>query len=82
MHRTTIMLPADLRSQATRRAREMGISLGELIRESLADWLGRTEAPNNEDSLLADDAIFEGPVPRNLAAEHDRYLYGDGSGLP
>ncbi len=81
MHRTTVMLPDDLKVDATRHAREMGISLGELIRESLVNWLNRSDRPKVEDPLLADDAVFTDPVPHDLAAEHDRYLYGDGRDL-
>ena len=29
-----------------------------------------------EDALLADDAVFRGPVPRDLSRDHDRYLHG------
>jgi hypothetical protein len=43
-----IMLPADLRHRSSRRARERGVSFGELVRESLSDravYKGR--APSN-----------------------------------
>lgn len=35
------------------------------------------EAENEDDSLFLDEAIFDGPVPEDLASDHDRYLYGD-----
>ena len=35
MHRTTILLPEDLRASAEAHARKLGISLGELIRRQL-----------------------------------------------
>ena len=36
MHRTTIMLPTELRRRADREAKALGISLSELIRRRLA----------------------------------------------
>ncbi|HET6878852.1 MAG TPA: hypothetical protein VFI31_01780 [Pirellulales bacterium] len=76
MQRTTIMLPNDLRARAQRRARELGMSLGQFIRESLAAKLGGGEN-EAEDPLFADDAAFAGEVPDDLARNHDRYLYND-----
>jgi len=73
-HRTTIMLPPELKRRAIKRAKERGVSFGELVRESLSVIL--TGAPDTEDSLLADRAVYRGKTPRDLAAEHDRYLYG------
>lgn len=76
MQRTTIMLPNDLRSRAQRRARELGMSLGQFIRESLAARLGRG-GNQAEDPLFADDAVFAGQVAGDLARNHDHYLYDD-----
>jgi hypothetical protein len=73
MKRTTIMLPADLRHRAFRRAKERGVSLGVLIRESLDTAL--PAAHGTETPLLADRAIYEGDAPRDVARNHDRYLY-------
>ena len=81
MHRTTIMLPADLKAKAARHAREMGISLGELIRDSLANWLNRSGRPDLDDPMLSDSAVFEGPAPHDVAANHDGYLYGEAGDL-
>jgi hypothetical protein len=75
MVRTTIMLPAGLKTRAERRARARGTSLGGLIREALTTAV---EAPADEDPLFADDSVYRGPAPRDAAAAHDRYLYGDG----
>ncbi len=77
MHRTTVMLPDDLRGRALRRARELGVSLGELIRQSLDAQLARNRTPTEEDALFADRAVFTGEAPSNLSQNHDRYLYGD-----
>ncbi len=76
MERTTIMLPPKLKAQARRRAQERGVSLGELIRESLAVALGRAENGRKaSDPLFADEAVFMGDAPSGLSRDHDRYLF-------
>ena len=30
-----------------------------------------------DDPLFADSAVWTGPAPRDLSANHDQYLYGD-----
>jgi len=77
MTRTTIMLPTELKTRAARRAKEMGVSLGELIRESLEVSLSNSRSHGAQDPLLGDTAVFEGRVPSDLAANHDDYLYGE-----
>jgi len=78
MQRTTVMLPQDLKLQAERHAREMGISLGELIRESLEAMLsGSDEHRPMVDHLFSDDAVYVGKAPRDLSVNHDGYLYGE-----
>ncbi|MFW5920840.1 MAG: CopG family transcriptional regulator [Polyangiales bacterium] len=76
MIRTTILLPDDLKALAERRARERGTSLGGLIREALEAALS---GPDDDDPLFADDEVFDGDAPRDLASAHDHYLYGDGT---
>lgn len=78
MHRTTLMLPADLKTRAQRRARDLGVSLGELIRRALEAELGHAaDARRSADPLFADTAIFTGSTPPDLAARHDHYLYDE-----
>lgn len=78
MQRTTIMLPLELKAQAEQWAQERGISLSEFIRELLASALETNQSkPRAKDSLFADDAVFTGDVPTDLAENHDRYLYGN-----
>ena len=36
----------------------------------------RKQTSRNNDSLLSDKRTFRGKTPRDLAANHDRYLYG------
>ena len=78
MDRTTIMLPPELKTRAASQAKKMSISLGQYIREALKKSLDlekRREA--KDDSLFLDTAIFDGTTPKDLATDHDRYLYGD-----
>lgn len=75
MKRTTVMLPADLRRRAFRRAKEQGVSFGVVVRDSLDAALPALERTDGDDSLFADGAVWRGPVPRALAREHDRFLY-------
>ena len=77
MQRTTLMLPSDLKTRAQRRAKEMGISLGQLIRQALESQLTESRADRRTaDPLFADSRVFSGEAPADLAADHDRYLYG------
>jgi len=76
MKRTTIMLPDDLKEKGMRKARRRGISLGELIRESLEAHVQTPHIEATEDPLFKDDAVFNGKAPKSLSKSHDRYLYG------
>lgn len=77
MHRTTMMLPSSLKERATRRAAERGISLGELIRQSLERELSTPEPRRAWDSFFDDQAVWTGEVPADGAIAHDKYLYDD-----
>jgi hypothetical protein len=77
MKRTTVMLPEDLRRRAFVRARERGVSLGELIRESLDAAVPASPPARTADPLFTDSAVFAGKAPKDLSAAHDRYLYGE-----
>ncbi|MCI0444491.1 ribbon-helix-helix domain-containing protein [bacterium] len=76
MKRTTIMLPEDLKERGMRKARRRGISLGELIRESLQAQVEAPDVRQTEDPLFEDDVVFKGKAPKDFAKNHDRYLYG------
>lgn len=73
MHRTTIMLPEELRRRASREAEALGISLGELIRRRLAATLDEDKA---ELPRFFTRAPWNGPGPSDVALRHDDYLYG------
>lgn len=77
MNRTTIVLPQDLKARAIRFAQELGISLGELIRQSLASQLKPPGRQATLDPLFADDAVYPGSTPKDLSKNHDGYLYGE-----
>ena len=77
MKRTTIMLPSKLKIRALQKANQMGISLAELIRESLETILSHSKEQAINDPLFTDDDIFYDQGPSDLAQNHDRYLYGD-----
>ncbi len=76
------MLPEELRGRALRSARKRGISLGEMVRESMSAYLetSRRESLEDADSFLSDDETFKGKTPKDVSAKHDQYLYG--SDLP
>ena len=76
MKRTTIMLPQGLRQRALLRAKQKGISLGELIRDSLDAALPGVTYDAQADPLF-EDVIYEGPAPSDASAKHDAYLYDD-----
>lgn len=73
MHRTTILLPEDLHRAAEEEAREMGLSLGELIRRRLSPALQKkqTKLP-----AFFSRAPWGDAGPRDLSLRHDEYLYG------
>jgi hypothetical protein len=77
MDRTTIMLPPDLKIRASNQAKKERISLGQFIREALKKSLdSENRKPTDDDSLFLDNAVFSGITPKDLASDHDEYLYG------
>ena len=75
MRRTSIHLPPELRKRADRRARQLGISFGELVRCALAAFLDEAQEPGARDVFFADRAVFFGEVPSRAATHHDENLY-------
>ena len=71
------MLPLDLKRRTQELARQTGVSLSELIRESLEATLSDERGARSEDPLYVDDVVFSGDVPSDLSHRHDRHLYGD-----
>ena len=77
MHRTTVMLPTDLKRKAQQLAHHRGISFGELVRESLEAALESHGGEIREDLLFSDMAVYGGPAPSSLSTDHDDFLYGE-----
>jgi hypothetical protein len=76
MHRTTIMLPEDLKRRASKRARREGLSLAELIRTALEEKLAVRPSVADDPLWKALEPIdFPPDSPTDLAANHDDYLY-------
>jgi len=75
MHRTTIMLPEDLKTKAKEISRKKGLSLGEFVREAMRDLLKKSEEDTG-DTFFCDTGVYHGPAPTDLSGNHDEYLYG------
>lgn len=73
MHRTTILLPEDLHRAAEREAREMGLSLGGLIRQRLR--LALEKKPSEAPAFFTRQPWCDGGA-RDFSSRHDDYLYG------
>ena len=74
MHRTTILLPLELRKSAEAEARSIGISLGELIRRRLQPTGQRQK---KELPAFFTREIWQDRGPDDLSISHDQYLYGE-----
>jgi hypothetical protein len=72
MHRTTILLPEDLRRAAELEAKRAGLSLGELIRQRLRPAL---EGKKSGVPAFFARTPWKGQGPADLSAHHDQYLY-------
>ncbi len=79
MSRTTVMLPTELKARAMRLARSKGLSLSDFIREIVITAVQESTQQDGADPLFADNAVFDGPSPTDVAKHHDRYLYEDRS---
>jgi hypothetical protein len=75
MHRTTVMLPEALKRAAQAHASQRGISLGELLRESLEQRLNAEPPERAGDPLFLDRAIYADTGPTDTAEHHDDDLY-------
>ncbi len=71
------MLPPDLKREAERAARAAGVSFGEFTRRALRAAVAGGRRGQSADSLFDFRNVFSGPTPRDLAENHDNYLYGD-----
>ena len=77
MKRTTIMLPDDLKMRALKHAEIMGLSLAGFIRESLEKTLQPPDIEQaDDDPFFADNVVYQGKTPKDLALNYNDYLYG------
>ncbi len=78
MHRTTILLPEELRVSAEAVARQQGISLGELVRRQLGIVTKSKKAnQRRDDPLFRHYADMQSPLIKgteDVALNHDKYL--------
>ena len=63
-------------ARAARAAQSRGISLGEFIREALTHLLRAEHDAADQDPLIGDSAVYEGPGPSDTVERHDDLLYG------
>ena len=80
MHRTQLLLPQDLHRRAAEAAKARQMSLGNLVREALGEYLARSGGvqPSTEaieEILLAEPFDDPDPDPA-LSSNVDHYLYG------
>ena len=75
MLRTTVMLPSNLKNKAQAFASKKGISVGELIRESLEIALLQAKGALCMDPFFEDTHFFTGDIPNDLSANHDKFFH-------
>lgn len=80
MHRTQLLLPPDLHRRAAEVARARRVSLGNLVREALQEYLARSGSvqPSAEaiDEVLLREPYDDPKPDPDLSANVDHYLYG------
>jgi hypothetical protein len=79
MHRATILLPENLHRRAKKAAASRGLSLSELIRRQLEKVTGTAgiSRGRRKDPVFKNWRPSGKRAPRDLAANHDRYLHGE-----
>jgi hypothetical protein len=75
MHRTTILLPPELRRKADKEAKALGISLSELIRRRLSGD-GAGDHGTKSKPRFFSRKPWQGSGASDMAANHDEHLYG------
>ncbi len=68
------MLPPELHTRALRYARRHGISLAALVRQVLTEEVARSRGADKKYSIFTKH-VWRGRAPRDLAKNHDKYLY-------
>jgi hypothetical protein len=80
MRRTQLLLPSDLHRRASEVARARRTSLGNLVREALAEYLARSGGTRPSDEAIDEVLLaepFDDPDPDPLLSLNiDHHLYG------
>ncbi len=76
MHRTTILLTAELRRDAETVAKRRGITLSELVRRLLSSAVRAPRARGRANDPLFQPRRLMSHGSHDLAERHDDYLYG------
>ncbi len=76
-HRTTVMLPFELKRRAVELARARRMSFGGLLRRALERELAAAQPGRARDPVFDPRVVFRGKTPQDLAENHDHYLYGE-----
>ena len=69
-----IELSQELTSLLECAASDRGISVEAYIQDAVNRAL---QIDHHSDPFISDDAVFSGDAPKDLAANHDVYLYGE-----
>lgn len=76
MHRTTIMLPEGLKKRMEKKAKQVNMSLGELVRASVESYLLRDSTSWKDDPLATDSFVIQDHSPADVSSNINKYLYG------
>jgi hypothetical protein len=80
MHRTQLLLPRELHRRAAEAARARRMSLGNLVREALAEYLARSGGVEPDadavDAVLMAEPFVDPTPDSRLSVDVDHYLYG------
>ena len=79
--RTTIVMPEPLKRRAVAKARQEGISFGELVRRAVEKEVSaatKNRGRKTGDPFLDGIKIFDVDGPADLSVNHDDYIYGGG----
>ncbi len=77
MHRTSILLPLELKRKAELEAGKKGISLGEMIRRGLKSDIDGSRHQSTVIPAFFQRQPWGKKTPVDLSAHHDDYLYGE-----
>lgn len=83
MERTQLYIPTILKKAALKEAKNMNVSLSEILRRSMEYFLDMRKSKTKNEGVsallqMAERAkIMKYRGPKDLSINHDEYLYGD-----